>query len=50
MWSIGRETARLLIKDEQGVIKICLGRNRRHTIYSIPESVMQRIHLRLTNG
>jgi len=49
MWKLGRETVRLLVKDEQGVIKIRLGRKRAHTIYSVPESVALRIHTRLLN-
>lgn len=49
MWNLGRETVRLLVKDEQGVIKIRLGRKKAHTIYSIPESVAVRIHTRLLN-
>ena len=39
MWQLGRETVRLLVKDERGVIKIRLGRKKAHTIYSVPESV-----------
>jgi hypothetical protein len=50
MWNLGRETVRLLVKDEQGVIKIRLGRKRTHTIYSVPESVAERIHTRLLNS
>ena len=50
MWKLGRETVRLLVKDEQGVIKIRLGRKRAHTIYSVPESVAIRIHTRLLSG
>jgi hypothetical protein len=50
MWKLGRETVRLLVKDEQGVIKIRLGRKRAHTIYSVPESVAARIHTRLLNS
>ena len=50
MWRLGRETVRLLVKDEQGVIKIRLGRKRAHTIYSVPESVAVRIHTRLLNS
>jgi hypothetical protein len=50
MWSLGRETERLLVKDEAGVIKIRLGRKRAHTIYSVPESVAVRIHTRLLNS
>jgi len=49
-WSLGRETVRLLVKDEQGVIKIRLGRKKAHTIYSVPESVAVRIHTRLLNS
>ena len=36
MWQLGRETVRLLVKDERGVIKIRLGRKKAHTIYSVP--------------
>jgi hypothetical protein len=50
MWNLGRETVRLLVKDEHGVIKIRLGRKRAHTIYSVPESVALRIHTRLLNS
>src|SRR5688572_11840327 len=50
MWNLGRETVRLLVKDEQGVIKIRLGRKKAHTIYSVPESVAIRIHTRLLHG
>ena len=48
-WQLGRETVRLLVKDERGVIKIRLGRKKAHTIYSVPESVAVRIHTRLLN-
>jgi hypothetical protein len=50
MWNLGRETIRLLVKDETDVIKIRLGRKRAHTTYSIPESVAVRIHTRLLNS
>ena len=50
MWKLGRETVRLLVKDEQGVIRIRLGRKKAHTIYSVPESVAVRIHTRLLNN
>ena len=49
MWHLGRETVRLLVKDERGVIKIRLGRKKAHTIY-VPESVAVRIHTRLLNS
>ena len=50
MWQLGRETVRLLVKDERGVIKIRLGRKKAHTIYSVPESVAVRIRTRLLNS
>lgn len=50
MWKLGRETVRLLVKDEAGVIKVRLGRKRANTVYSVPESVARRIHTRLLNG
>ena len=50
MWKLGRETVRLLIKDERDVIKIRLGRKKAHTTYSVPESVAVRIHTRLLNS
>jgi len=43
LWRLGRETVRLLVKDDPGVIRVCLGRKRK-TTYSIPESVAVRIH------
>ena len=50
MWNLGQETVRLLVKDEPGVIRIRLGRKKAHTIYSVPESVAERIHTRLLNS
>jgi hypothetical protein len=50
IWNLGRETVRLLVKNEPGVIKIRLGRKRAHTIYSVPQSVAVRIHTRLLNS
>ena len=50
MWKLGRETVRLLVKDEPGVAKVRLGRKRAHTIYTVPESVALRIHTRLMHG
>jgi hypothetical protein len=49
MWGLGRETVRLLVKDDPGVIKIRMGRKKAHTIYSVPESAANRIHTRLLN-
>lgn len=50
MWRLGRETVRLLVKDEIGVIKVRLGRKRSHTAYAVPESVARRIHTRLLHS
>lgn len=50
MWNLGRETVRLLVRDEEGVIKVRLGRKKTHTIYSVPESVAKRIHTQLLNS
>jgi hypothetical protein len=49
MWKLGRETVRLLVRNEDGVIKVRLGRKKAHTTYSVPESVAVRIHTRLMN-
>src|SRR5579862_3527558 len=50
LWHLGRETVRLLVKDERGVIKIRLGHKKSHTIYSVPQSVAARNHTRLLNS
>jgi hypothetical protein len=48
-WRLGRETIRLLVRDEPGVIKVRMGRCKSMTRYSVPESVARRIHTRLFN-
>ena len=48
-WRLGRETIRLLVKDEPGVVKVRLGRRKSMTRYSVPESVARRVHTRLFN-
>jgi hypothetical protein len=50
MWKLGRETVRLLVKDDPEVIKVCFGRKTAHVTYSVPESAARRIHTRLLNG
>ena len=50
LWNLGRETVRKLVMNDPGVVKIRMGRKKVHTVYSIPESVAQRIHTRLLNG
>lgn len=46
-WAYGRETIRLLVKDEPGVLKRRGGAKQAHTTYSVPESVARRIYARL---
>ena len=48
-WRYGRETVRLLVKDEPGVLKIRMGKKKTLTRYSVPESVARRLHARLLN-
>ena len=48
-WGLGRETVRMLVKNDPGVIKIRMGRKKAHTMYSVPESAAHRIHTRLLN-
>ena len=48
-WRLGRETVRLLVKDEPGVLKIRMGRRKALTRYSVPESVARRVHVKLFN-
>jgi hypothetical protein len=48
-WRLGRETVRLLVKDEPGVVKIRMGRRKSLTRYSVPESVARRVHTKLFN-
>jgi len=50
LWGLGRETVRVLVKDDPGVLKIRAGRKKAHTTYSVPESAARRIHTRLQNG
>jgi hypothetical protein len=50
LWGIGRETLRKILVDEPGVVKIKMGRRKYHTTYSVPASVAERIHRRLSAG
>jgi hypothetical protein len=47
LWRLGRETVRLLVKDEPGVLKIRMGMRKAITRYSVPESVARRVHTKL---
>ena len=46
-WRLGRETVRLLVKDEPSVVKVRMGTRKALTRYSVPESVARRVHTRL---
>lgn len=50
LWGLGRETLRVIVKDEPGVVKVRMGPKKVHTTYSVPESVAKRIHTRLLNS
>jgi hypothetical protein len=39
-----------LVKDDPGVVKVRMGREKSHTTYSVPESVAAKIHTRLLNS
>ena len=47
LWRLGRETVRLLVRNEPGVLKVRLGQRNVMTRYSIPESVARRVHTKL---
>jgi hypothetical protein len=46
-WRLSRESIRLLIMDEPGVVRLSVGRTSMCR-YSVPASVAKRIHTRLT--
>jgi hypothetical protein len=48
LWGYGRESVRKVMKDEPGVVKLRMGRKQSNTRYSVPESVAQRVHTRLS--
>ena len=50
IWNVARATVRVLVKEEDGVLKVSLPPTKARTIYSVPESVARRIHTRLQNG
>ena len=50
LWGVGRETVRQLFINEPGVIRIRLGRKKKNTVLSIPQSVAERVHTRLINA
>ena len=50
LWGLGRETVRKLVMADPGVLKIRMGRAKKHTTYAVPESAARRIHTRLLNS
>jgi hypothetical protein len=46
----GRETARLMVRRETGVLRFRLGKKKSHSLYSIPKSVLLQLHTRLLNA
>ncbi len=49
-WVVGRETVRLLFKDDPDVIRMNDGRKKARTTYIIPPAVAQRIHAQLSGS
>ena len=49
-WGFGRETLRKIFKDEPGVLVLRAGQKQANCSYSIPLSVAERVHTRLTNS
>src|SRR5450755_5016086 len=52
MWSLSPDAARKIFQDEPGVLVLGAlnpSHKRRYTTLRIPESVVQRVHRRLTN-
>lgn len=47
-WRISRESIRLLIMHEPGIIRLSLGRTAMCR-YGVPASVARRVHVRLTS-
>jgi hypothetical protein len=50
LWGAGRETLRKLFMNEPDVVKINLGRKKKHMTYLIPASTAERVHKRLSTG
>jgi hypothetical protein len=53
MWSLSPDAARKIFQDEPGVLVLGAlnpSHKRRYTTLRIPESVLQRVHRRLTNA
>lgn len=48
MWGMKRTAVRNIVKDEKGVLRLRLGKKQMKTLYTVPASVAERIHRRLT--
>jgi hypothetical protein len=49
-YRISEDTARRLVKDEPGVLRIKIGPKKAHALYLLPESVARRIYNRWIAG
>jgi hypothetical protein len=50
LWHLGREVTRQLFLCEKDVVRIRMGKKQKNTVMLVPESVMRRIHTKLTSG
>lgn len=50
LWGLGRETIRKIVMTDPDVIKVRMGKAKKHTTYSVPASVAERLHRKLTAG
>lgn len=46
IWGLHRDTVRNMFKDEPGVLKLVNGKKKRNATLRIPQSVLDRVHLR----
>jgi hypothetical protein len=47
IWRLNRETVRQIVQFEPGVVRVRRGLKKMRTHYSVPESVVRRIHNKL---
>ncbi len=53
VWNLSQDAVRRIFQDEPGVLVLGgqgMGHKRRYTTLRVPESVLQRVHRRLTNA
>jgi hypothetical protein len=49
-WNLGRECLRKLFMNEPDVVRISMGKRKKHTTYSIPASTAERVYRRLSTN